>query len=165
MSDRMSVEIDGHGAGIHFSAAHFLVDVDKCERVHGHNYILSARVEGRLDSTGMVIDFSEVKRVLREIAETMDHHVLVPGDGILAVEVDGDEVRMEHKGRRYVLPTRDVVVLDVPAITAENLAASILRQFRSMLDADNVFSLPIGIEEAPGQTAWVHSGTGGPDDR
>jgi len=165
MSDRMSVEIDGHGAGIHFSAAHFLVDVDKCERVHGHNYIVSARVEGRLNETGMVIDFTEVKRVLKGIAETMDHHVLVPGDGVLSVEVDGDEVKLEHGGRRYVLPARDVVVLDVPAITAENLAVSILERFRSMLDADNIVSLSIGVEEGPGQTAWVHSGTGGPDDR
>ena len=165
MSDRMSVEIDGHGAGIHFSAAHFLVDVDKCERVHGHNYILSAIVEGRPDESGMVIDFTEVKRILREIAESMDHHVLVPGDGVLVVEIEGDEVSMEHDGHRYVLPTRDVVILDVPAITAENLAVSVLERFRSMLDNDNIVSLSIGIEEGPGQTAWVHSGIGGPDDR
>ena len=158
MKDTMSVEIDGHGAGINFSAAHFLVDVDKCERVHGHNYIVSARVEGRPDANGMVLDFTDIKRVLREIADSMDHHVLVPGGGVLAVDVVDDEVRMEHGGHRYVLPARDVVILDVPTITAENLAVSILERVRSMLVGDNIGSISIGVEEGPGQTAWVHSG-------
>ncbi len=158
MTVPMSVEIDGHGAGIHFSAAHFLVDVDKCERVHGHNYIVSARVRGVPDASGMVIDFTVVKRVLREIADSMDHHVLVPGDGVLTVDVVDDEVRMEHDGRRYVLPARDVVVLDVPAITAENLAVSILRRVMSEITADNIESIAIGVEEGPGQTAWANSG-------
>ena len=42
--------------------------------MHGHNYRIQVVVRGEsLDSTGMLADFVELKRVLRDICEPMDH--------------------------------------------------------------------------------------------
>ncbi len=61
-----------------FSAAHFLQDYHgKCERLHGHNYKVYAHVRGsRLDKGGMLLDFSELKKLLRAVCDELDHRNL-----------------------------------------------------------------------------------------
>lgn len=46
----------------------------KCTRLHGHNWLITVHCKTReLNSEGMVIDFSEVKRLIRD---TLDHRCL-----------------------------------------------------------------------------------------
>lgn len=61
-----------------FAAAHQLRNYKgKCENLHGHNYKVLVRVAGeKLNSTGLVADFGEVKTVLREIVGRLDHRFL-----------------------------------------------------------------------------------------
>jgi 6-pyruvoyltetrahydropterin/6-carboxytetrahydropterin synthase len=58
-----------------FAAGHALRNYKgKCENVHGHNYRIQVIVRGEeLDATGMLADFVELKRLLRDICEPMDH--------------------------------------------------------------------------------------------
>jgi len=59
----------------HFSAAHFLREYKgKCENLHGHNWKVEAVFEAdSLNSTGMVMDFSDAKKILGECLEEFDH--------------------------------------------------------------------------------------------
>ena len=61
---------------IEISACHRL-DLDyesKCTRVHGHNWIIIVYCRSeKLDRNGMVIDFSEIKRLIKE---PLDHRIL-----------------------------------------------------------------------------------------
>lgn len=61
-----------------FAAAHQLRNYKgKCENLHGHNYKVRVTVGGpQLNSTGLVADFGEVKGLLREISERLDHQYL-----------------------------------------------------------------------------------------
>ena len=61
-----------------FAAAHQLRNYKgKCENLHGHNYKVRVTVAGeKLNSTGLVADFGEVKAVLREIVGRLDHRFL-----------------------------------------------------------------------------------------
>lgn len=58
-----------------FDAAHNLVNYHgKCERLHGHTYKLRVVVEGTPDSEGMIIDFIELKAIVKEkILSRLDH--------------------------------------------------------------------------------------------
>ena len=58
-----------------FAAGHALRNYHgKCENVHGHNYRVQVLVRGeKLDETGMLADFVELKRLLRAISEPLDH--------------------------------------------------------------------------------------------
>ena len=58
-----------------FAAAHFLQDYNgKCENLHGHNYKVYAHVKSNtLDEGGMALDFSVLKKTLREVFKIMDH--------------------------------------------------------------------------------------------
>ena len=61
-----------------FAAGHALRNYHgKCENVHGHNYRLLVTVRGeKLDETGLLVDFIELKRVAREIIERLDHQFI-----------------------------------------------------------------------------------------
>lgn len=61
-----------------FAAGHALRGYrGKCENVHGHNYRVRVAIEGeQLDPAGLLVDFVELKRVLRAIIERLDHTFL-----------------------------------------------------------------------------------------
>lgn len=58
-----------------FSAAHAIPGHSKCGKVHGHNFEVSVEVSGELRN-GMVVDFFELKKKLREVLEKLDHSLL-----------------------------------------------------------------------------------------
>lgn len=58
-----------------FDAAHNLIEYHgKCEKLHGHTYRLAVTLKGGPDSEGMVLDFIELKRTVRELVlSKLDH--------------------------------------------------------------------------------------------
>lgn len=61
-----------------FGGAHNLRNYNgKCENLHGHNWKVEAYLKGdSLDETGMLVDFSVLKKRLKEILDTLDHKYL-----------------------------------------------------------------------------------------
>jgi 6-pyruvoyltetrahydropterin/6-carboxytetrahydropterin synthase len=61
-----------------FSSGHALRGYrGKCENVHGHNYRVRVTVEGpQLDSIGLLVDFTRLKQVMREIIGRLDHQFI-----------------------------------------------------------------------------------------
>jgi 6-pyruvoyltetrahydropterin/6-carboxytetrahydropterin synthase len=61
-----------------FSAAHNLKNYHgKCERLHGHNWIVEAVFSFKaLGKNGIAMDFKEAKSMLNDVAERLDHTYL-----------------------------------------------------------------------------------------
>ncbi len=61
-----------------FAAGHALRHYrGKCEKVHGHNYRVQVTLEGeRLNETGLLVDFTELKSLLHSIVDRLDHEFL-----------------------------------------------------------------------------------------
>jgi 6-pyruvoyltetrahydropterin/6-carboxytetrahydropterin synthase len=61
-----------------FSAAHALRGYKgKCENLHGHNWKVEVYVRGeRLDEVGMLVDFTQLKAVTRQVMKYLDHQNL-----------------------------------------------------------------------------------------
>ena len=69
--ERWSIELDKEY--FKFSAAHFLIFPDgTAERLHGHNYRVFVEIEAALTRFGLVMDFTQVKPVVREIVDELD---------------------------------------------------------------------------------------------
>lgn len=66
------------GVQAHYDSAHFLRKYrGKCERLHGHRYVVEAALATPvLDEAGLAFDFVEVKRHLRALAGRLDHENL-----------------------------------------------------------------------------------------
>jgi 6-pyruvoyltetrahydropterin/6-carboxytetrahydropterin synthase len=95
---------------IDFCYGHRLLDYEgKCRHLHGHNgrAVITLETSG-LDDRGMVLDFSEIKRVVaRWIDEHLDHRMILHREDPLA------RVLAEHGEPLYLIDTNP---------TAENIA-------------------------------------------
>lgn len=98
-----------------FDAAHNLPNyAGKCERLHGHTYRLRVLCEAPVDpSTGLAIDFAELKRVVKgKVIDVLDHTYLnetipIPSAENIAVWI---WERIAHAG----LPLVELWVFETP---------------------------------------------------
>lgn len=126
-----------------FDSAHFLPDYyGKCENLHGHRWRIEVAIgteELGEDGTekDMVMDFGEFKRIVRGLAESLDHRFLVQEgslkpETIAALESEGFEL--------LVLPFRT---------TAENLARYCFEQ----LQEAGLPVIAVEVDETPNNCA------------
>ncbi|MDX1983850.1 MAG: 6-carboxytetrahydropterin synthase QueD [Bryobacteraceae bacterium] len=61
-----------------FASAHSLRNYKgKCENVHGHNYRVEVTFAGEeLDDSGLLVDFVDIKRILRSSIAYLDHQFI-----------------------------------------------------------------------------------------
>jgi 6-pyruvoyltetrahydropterin/6-carboxytetrahydropterin synthase len=61
-----------------FSSGHYLRNYKgKCENPHGHNYKVRITLRGEtLDHAGLLLDFKDLKQVMRPVIERIDHQML-----------------------------------------------------------------------------------------
>lgn len=154
MSDRFHVELDKEY--LVFSAAHFITFAGNiCERLHGHNYRLRARITGDLDENHYVVDFIALRDALKEIVDELDHHMLLPTQHpTIRVSEDDKEVVVTFEERRWVFPRGDCILLPVANTTAERLAEYIGHRLLDRLERDYQFQplhINIGVDENFGQ--------------
>lgn len=143
-----------------FASAHFITLAGhRCEPLHGHNYRVGVVLEGALDEEiWYVVDFSVLKAVMRRLCDEIDHKVLLPmrnprldiraRDGSVAVALDG--------APKYVFPSEDCALLEIPNTTVEMLARHLTGRLRAELEAvgaTNFTALELEVEENFGQSA------------
>ena len=152
----MKLKLNGWDLSITFAAAHFIPGHHKCARLHGHVYAIHCEIEGDEGDDHMVMDFTVIKRFLRDIADTLDHHVLVPNsEGEAKVEMKGDSVEVTVGDKFYVFPAEDCAIIDVPTTSAEELSRFILKWLIDEVEfPKSVRSVSIGVDEGKGQGAW-----------
>ena len=81
-----------------FDSAHFLFGYDgKCSNIHGHTWKISAEIAAdKLDQSGqyrgMVVDFGDFKRELKNVADDLDHTLLYES-GSLKTETEETLIR------------------------------------------------------------------------
>jgi 6-pyruvoyltetrahydropterin/6-carboxytetrahydropterin synthase len=57
--------------------AHWLKDhPGKCKDLHGHNFQVEVTVTGNLNKNGMIVDFSELKGIVQNVLDEIDHKCL-----------------------------------------------------------------------------------------
>ncbi len=74
-------------ASAHFDAAHYLRGYKgKCANVHGHRWQVEIAMQGpELNEQGILIDFMDVKTMLKEVLDLFDHRMInevPPFDGL-----------------------------------------------------------------------------------
>ena len=103
-----------------FETGHALYGYDgKCKNVHGHSYHLDVTVIGQpiSDSThvkfGMVIDFSDLKKIVKEEIVTVFDHATVFNKNTPHVELANE---LASRGHDVILvsyqPTSEMMVID-----------------------------------------------------
>lgn len=151
------VKIDGWKAGIKFSAAHIIPEYEKCGRLHGHSYAIHAKVYGEINERGIILDFLSLKEILRNIAEELDHKILIPERhrNVKVREVD-NYVEIMSNGKKYLFPKEDCALLPINSTSAETLASYIAdKLIQQIAREENILEVELGLDEGQGQGAWV----------
>lgn len=159
----MELRVDGWRKGIRFSSAHITPEHKKCGRLHGHTYAVHLRMRGAQDEWGIVLDFGIISKTLKEIADEIDHLVLVPTRSNHYSDLDvGDQevtfrVTDPYTGepKQFRFPRQDCAMLDIPSTTAEDLAKYVYHEFmrRTRFTTETAF-VEVGVDEGYGKGAW-----------
>ena len=142
-----------------FSSSHFLLFEDGTrEPLHGHNYRVNVKGNAPIQSSDMVFDFLDIKPIVREVCDSLDHRLLLPGENpnLKIKEVLGQLVIDTPDKSTFSFPKQDVIILPIPNTSAERLAIYISYEIRRRIKKKFSFSFPlleIEVEETPGQSA------------
>ena len=143
-----------------FSSAHFITfRGHQCETLHGHNYRVGVTVEGSVDDECLfVVDFSILKKIVRQLTDEIDHKVLLPvKNPKLAFREEGKHRLVDYFGEHtYTFPMVDCAMMPIENTTAEMIAQYFAHRTREELAAmgiRNLTAIEMEVEEIFGQSA------------
>jgi len=131
------------------------------ERIHGHNYNVGVAV--RWAGEQGFVDLSCLKAALASLCGELREHLLMPSlaERVTVVRCDGQSTEMLVCGKRYVIPTEDVLWLPIGNVVVEELAEYLWRRMDEALGdrlvAASVGTMEVTVTEACGQGARYES--------
>lgn len=146
-----------------FASSHFMIfENGTREPLHGHNYRVQVKGEAPQLAGDMVFDFLDIKPIVREVCDSLDHKLLIPKEN--------PHLKIHNDHRNYIIttpdesvfsiPMSDVLLLPILNTSAERIAVYVCDEIRRRVKARFGFAfncLEIEVEETPGQSAvYVH---------
>lgn len=126
-----------------FDSAHFLSGYEgKCANIHGHRWTVEVKIKGdKLQESGtkrgMLIDFGDLKKAVRDLADFFDHALIYESGSLKASTV---QALGEENFRLIEVPFRP---------TAENFA----RHFYGLLTEKGLEISSVTVYETPDNCA------------
>lgn len=146
-----------------FASSHFLIFEDGTrEPLHGHNYRVMIKGEAGNLKGDMVFDFLDIKPIVREVCDSLDHKLLLPKENP-QIEIYHKSSNIEVKtpcGSLFSFPENDILLLPIQNTSAERLAIYLCSEIRRITYERYQFrfqTLEVEVEETPGQSAiYLH---------
>lgn len=146
-----------------FASSHFLIfDDGTREPLHGHNYRVMVKGEAPALTADVVFDFLDIKPIVREVCDSLDHRLLIPKDNDKLIIHEDDtnyEITTPDKSK-FSFPKSDVLLLPILNTSAERLAIYINSKIRELTKERYSFAFSnfeVEVEETPGQSAiYMH---------
>jgi len=132
------------------------------EPLHGHNYRVQVRGEAPQLEGDMVFDFLNIKPIVREVCDSLDHKLLIPKDNKhLKIYTDKKNYVIQTPDESiFSIPMSDVLLLPILNTSAERIAVYICDEIRAKVVSQFGFSFKsfeVEVEETPGQSAvYLH---------
>jgi 6-pyruvoyltetrahydropterin/6-carboxytetrahydropterin synthase len=132
------------------------------EPLHGHNYRVQVRGEAPQLEGDMVFDFLNIKPIVRDVCDSLDHKLLIPKDNKhLKIYTDKKNYVIQTPDESiFSIPMSDVLLLPILNTSAERIAVYICDEIRAKVKDQFGFSfksLEVEVEETPGQSAvYLH---------
>jgi 6-pyruvoyltetrahydropterin/6-carboxytetrahydropterin synthase len=142
-----------------FASSHFMLFQDGTrEPLHGHNYRVQVRGNAQDLNDDMVFDFLNIKPIVREVCDSLDHKLLIPKNNphLVIEEREKNYLLIARDESVFSIPQTDVLILPIENTSAERIAAYIAYQVREKVLLKYQFEfkeLEIEVEETPGQSA------------
>lgn len=149
--------IDITKEALHFSAAHFTIfSATERERLHGHNFFVSAAVTAVVQPDGMCFNYSQLKDSLRELCVGLDEYLLLAGNSPYQhIDDDGSNYKVTFADDQMTFLKADTLVLPVANITIEELSHYLLNELLlkdpRYSETKDVKEMTLRVASGPGQ--------------
>jgi 6-pyruvoyltetrahydropterin/6-carboxytetrahydropterin synthase len=142
-----------------FSAAHFTIfSATERERLHGHNYSVSARIVAPMGDNGFSADYNVYKTRLARLCDELDEYMLLAGDSpYQTIEEAGACYRVTFAGEEMLFLQGDTLVLPVRNATVEEFSRYLLQRLVDLSAGDDLREIELCVASGPGQkgcTTW-----------
>ena len=127
----------------------------------GESFIVDVELHGNLDATSMVLDFSRVKKIIKQAIDALvDHKLAVPGQSnALTIQTQAEQLILQFDSARGQIrmasPEQAVVVVPSEQIDAESLTVFLQQHIKPLLP-DNVARLEFTLRPEQSSSFYYH---------
>jgi 6-pyruvoyltetrahydropterin/6-carboxytetrahydropterin synthase len=136
-----------------FSAAHFTIfSATERERLHGHNYSVSARIVAPIGNNGFSADYNVYKERLARLCDALDEYMLLAGDSpYQQITESGACYRVIHAGLELLFLQSDTLVLPIRNATVEEFSHYLLQRLVADSSGEDLREIELCVASGPGQ--------------
>jgi 6-pyruvoyltetrahydropterin/6-carboxytetrahydropterin synthase len=136
-----------------FSAAHYTIfSATERERLHGHNYSVSAKIVAPMGSNGFSADYNVYKQRLSRLCEALDEYMLLAGlSPYQEIAESGDYYRVSYNGQDMLFLRCDTLVLPIRNATVEEFSHYLLQQLLAASAGEDIREIELCVASGPGQ--------------
>lgn len=136
-----------------FSAAHYTIfSATDRERLHGHNYSVSARIVAPMGENGFSADYNVYKNRLARLCDALDEYMLLAGESpYQQVEEYGACFRVSYAGQEMLFLQSDTLVLPIRNATVEEFSRYLLQRLVADSEGDDLREIELCVASGPGQ--------------
>lgn len=138
-----------------FSVAHFTIfSATDRERLHGHNFSVSAEIDAPVNDNGLCFSYAEFKKKLEVLCSELDEYLVLPQlSPHLNIRQQNDEYLVEFNTETMRFLVSDTMLLPIRNSTVEEFADYLLK--RLLEDPDiiryDIRRILIRVSSGPGQ--------------
>ena len=144
-----------------FSAAHFTIfSATSRERLHGHNYSVSARIVAPVGDNGFSADYNLYKNRLKSLCDSVDEYMLLAGNSpFQKIEKEGAFYRVTFNEEVMLFLQSDTLVLPILNATVEEFSYLLLQRLVAECAGEDLREIELCVASGAGQracTIWKH---------
>jgi 6-pyruvoyltetrahydropterin/6-carboxytetrahydropterin synthase len=103
-----------------------------CKNIHGHSYKMVVEIDGEVNPSGMVMDYYDLKKVVKPVLEKLDHAFMVYEEDNIVIDFLNT-----MKSKKVVVNFQS---------TVENICGYILHQLKDLFPP-NIKTLTVRVYE------------------
>jgi 6-pyruvoyltetrahydropterin/6-carboxytetrahydropterin synthase len=136
-----------------FSAAHYTIfSASERERLHGHNYSVSARIVAPMGENGFSADYNVYKNRLKALCDALDEYMVLAADSPhQTVEKQGDNYLVRYAEEEMLFLCSDTLVLPILNATVEEFSHYLLNKLLEASAGDDLREIELCVASGPGQ--------------
>ncbi len=137
-----------------FSSAHYTIfSATERERLHGHNYFVSARIVAKMGNNGFSADYNVYKRRIKALCDKYDEYMLLPEfSPFQTLETVGDEIHATFDGKVLKFPADETWVLPIANVTVEELSHLLLNELLTAENDPDLIEVELTVSSGSGQS-------------
>jgi 6-pyruvoyltetrahydropterin/6-carboxytetrahydropterin synthase len=136
-----------------FSAAHYTIfSATERERLHGHNYSVSAKIVAPMGDNGFAADYNVYKKRIAALCDELDEYMVLAGESPYQdIAEQGDNYRVNFAGEEMLFLRSDTLVLPLTNATVEEFSHYLLHKLLQASEGEDLRELQVCVASGPGQ--------------